>query len=89
MNYKKAFIFLTSLSLTFCALGGSIGYFIGTKYPGYYRSLFHRGNEPTFDPVAVGVGQGIVQGFIGGAVVGILVILIMMKFQKNNEVITS
>ena len=86
MDYKKAFFFLTSLSLTFCVLGGFAGYFLGTKFPGYYRSVFSNGSSPEFDPVAVGVGQGISQGFIGGAVAGVLIILIIIiKKNKKNE----
>ena len=84
MNYKKAFLFLTSLSITFCILGASAGYFLGTKYPGYYRSVFRSGNSPEFDPVAVGVGQGTWQGFAGGAIAAIIVIGIF-TMKKNRE----
>ena len=85
MNFKKAFIFLTSLSLTFCVLGGATGYFIGTKFPNYYRSVFRNGQSPDFDPIAVGVGQGIGQGFAGGALIGLLVIFILSKAQVKKE----
>ena len=83
MNYKKAFIFLTSLSVTFSILGGYIGYFLGKNYPGYYRSVFRNGNHPNFDPIGVGVAQGVGQGFFGGAIAAIIVIFIISKIQEK------
>lgn len=59
-------------------VGGCVGLFaglaLGTLAPGYYRSVFSRGDSPNFDPVSVGIGQGLTQGLGLGAVVGLGVV---------------
>lgn len=59
-------------------IGGGIGYALGKLAPGYYRSVFVGGNEPSFDPVAVGIGQGITQGAAGGIVVGLALVVLFI-----------
>jgi hypothetical protein len=48
-------------------LGGAVGLFIGTAFPGAY------GWAPQRDPVHVGVGLGIPQGMALGAFIGVCV----------------
>lgn len=63
-------------TLFFLALGGATGYYLGRYQPGYYRSVFSNGDEATFDPLAVGIGQGVTQGVVCGGLVGLAVILL-------------
>lgn len=51
---------------------------MGTFNPGYYRAVFHSGQEPWFDPVSVGIGQGVGQGVAGGAGVGLALVAIFV-----------
>jgi hypothetical protein len=49
------------------ALGAGLGYFL----PAYYRSVFPGGEQPHFDPLAVGIGLGLSQGCMLGGVCGV------------------
>ncbi len=53
-----------------------IGAALGTFVPGYYRSVFSNGDNPSFDPVAVGIGQGLTQGVGTGLAVGIALLAV-------------
>jgi hypothetical protein len=59
------------------ALGRGLGYFA----PGYYRSVFYRGNEPSFDPVDVGTGLGLNAGVFTGLVVGLLIVAVVTYYE--------
>jgi hypothetical protein len=58
-------------------LGRALGYFA----PGYYRSLFYRGHEPSFDPVDVGTGFGLNAGVFTGVVVGLVIVAIVTYYE--------
>ena len=45
---------------------------LGTFVPGYYRSVFRKGDDPNFDPVAVGIRQGPTQSVAFGEIIGLL-----------------
>ena len=66
------------------AVGAGIGYFV----PNYYRSVFSSGNEPHFDPVAVGIGQGLTQGLGFGLIAGVALVVAFWwyksRLQKGN-----
>lgn len=64
--------------LVFAAIGGGIGWMIGTFVLNYYRSLLRHGNEDWFDPVSFGLGQGMTQGIAGGVVVGLILIALFI-----------
>lgn len=55
-------------------IGLCLGAALGRFSPGYYRSVFANGESPTFDPVAVGIGQGATQGIVFGAMVGLILV---------------
>ncbi|MGL4462539.1 MAG: hypothetical protein ACRC1K_10310 [Planctomycetia bacterium] len=76
-------------TVLFAGLGGGVGWALGTYFPGYYRSVFRGGNEPWFDPVAVGVGQGLTQGVAGGVVVGLAVVAILAWRESRLRRITE
>ena len=46
-------------TLALALAGGVIGIGLGVVSPGYYRTLFAHGHDPSFDPVAVGSGLGL------------------------------
>lgn len=62
------------LRLSWGASGAGLGAALGVFSPGYYRSVFSNGDSPTFDPVAVGIGQGLTQGVVFGTLVGLLLV---------------
>ena len=61
-------------ALLFAALGGAIGWALGTLAPNYYRNLYEDGHLPNFGPQQVGLG--VTQGFTGG-IVGLGIVLIL------------
>jgi hypothetical protein len=68
---------VVACTVLLAGVGAGIGWALGTCVPGYYRSVFPGGNDPRFDPVAVGVGQGLTQGAAGGVPVGLAVVAIL------------
>jgi hypothetical protein len=53
-------------------LGAAIGWALGAFAPSAYASMFERGSDPSFNPVAVGVALGFPQGLAAGIVVSFL-----------------
>ncbi|MEQ1822138.1 MAG: hypothetical protein ABL949_06495 [Fimbriimonadaceae bacterium] len=53
--------------------GFGVGWLLGSFVPNYYRNVFVGGRDPSFDPVAVGMGSGLTQGLMLGFVAGIAV----------------
>ncbi|VTS06859.1 hypothetical protein [Tuwongella immobilis] len=78
MTIRSAIGTIAAFTAMLAAIGGSIGWALGTYAPGYYRSVFRNGNEPWFDPVDVGLGQGLTQGTTGGVVVGLIVVALFI-----------
>lgn len=75
MQFGRAITWISITSVLFAAIGAAVGYLIGSKMPGYYRSVFDGGDLPHFDPLAVGFGQGLTQGLVLGATVGLVLVL--------------
>lgn len=78
MSMLGAIATVAGSTLAFAGIGACIGWSLGTYSPGYYRSVFRNGDEPWFDPVAVGVGQGLTQGVAGGVVIGLIVVALFL-----------
>ena len=70
MTLTKAFTIIGVCLAAGAVIGGALGLFIGTVFPGAYA--WSRG-----DPVHTGVGLGIPQGMALWALVGVLVTGIM------------
>jgi len=66
-------------------IGLGIGAALGTFVPGYYRSVFHGGDNPQFDSVAVGIGQGLTQGVVFGGVVGVVLVWMYYRYQSRSR----
>jgi hypothetical protein len=69
---------------------GALGYALAHLTPFYYRSVFHGGESPAFDPVRVGIGLGLSHGLIAGLMVGSIIVLAVGFFrvpvaQKGSE----
>lgn len=86
MQFGRAITWITVTSVLFALIGAGVGYLIGSKMPGYYRSVFDGGNSPYFDPVAVGFGQGLTQGLALGVTVGL--ILVLASWWKESRLAT-
>ena len=78
MSIMGALAIVAVSTLAFAGIGGGIGWSLGTYSPGYYRSVFRNGDQPWFDPVAVGVGQGLTQGVAGGVVIGLALVAMFL-----------
>lgn len=74
MTTKTALATVLTWAAVFACVGSATGAMLGTVVPEYYRSLFHGGQSPNFDPVQVGVGLGATQGAASGIAVSILVV---------------
>lgn len=83
MTTLRAFLIIAASAAACTALGGLLGYVLGTQAPGYYRSIFAGGDDPRFDPAEVGLGLGVTQGAIAGLVVGIAVVLIVAWYRSR------
>lgn len=77
MTGTRAVAIVIGMTVSFAVLGVGVGYGLGRLAPGYYRSVFPSGNEASFDPIAVGLGQGLTQGTVGGAVVGLITVALL------------
>ena len=70
------------------SLGGLIGLGIGAALgafnPGYYRSVFSRGGDPNFDPIAVGIGQGLTQGVVFGGIIGLILVAMFYRHRAQS-----
>ena len=64
-------------------LGTMVGGALGAFVPGYYRSVIPGGEQPGFDPVAVGIGLGMTQGMMFGAVVGLLLVAMFYRHRSR------
>jgi hypothetical protein len=78
MTIRAALTTIAASTILFACIGGGAGWAIGRFNPGYYRAVFHNGQQPWFDPVGVGVGQGIGQGVAGGAGIGLVVVALFV-----------
>lgn len=75
MTVVRGFVIILASGGAFALGGGAMGYALGQLAPSYYRSVFHGGDAPSFDPVQVGIGLGVTQGLFAGLVVGAVVVL--------------
>lgn len=77
MTLKQAILAVFICTVAFSLVGLSIGAGIGTFAPEYYRNIFTRGHDPSFDPLSVGIGLGITQGTSGGVVIGLIIVSLL------------
>jgi hypothetical protein len=75
MTIIKGFAIIIGSAIFFAIAGGVIGYLLAVVIPQYYRDVFRAGQNPNFDPVAVGLGLGITEGAIAGLFVGAIVVV--------------
>lgn len=73
---SHSLLFWSALTVFGSALAGGLlglatGAGLGNLIPSYYRSVFSNGSDPTFDPLAVGIGPGLTQGLGLGCLVGL------------------
>ena len=71
MTARKAIGIVLLCGVAFAFIGGLIGAALATTAPGYYRSLFHNGCSPGFNPFQVGIGLGVTQGLALGVVIAL------------------
>ena len=83
MTIPKAAICVTCSVIICGLLGVAIGMFLGVVAPGYYRSVFANGTDPSFNPLAVGAGLGLTQGLIAGVVIGCVITLAVAWYQSR------
>ncbi|MFO0927251.1 MAG: hypothetical protein U0736_09455 [Gemmataceae bacterium] len=75
MSVRWAIAIVAICTLLLAAIGGLIGYGIGTFHPDYYRQSLPDGWKPDFDPVSEGIGRGLGQGAAWGVAIGLAVTL--------------
>lgn len=87
MTILRGFLII-GISTVLCAIiGAGTGYTLGMVAPAFYRTLFHNGNAPTFDPVQMGLGLGLTQGLVAGLFVGCVVVLSVAWYNSRRVVI--
>jgi hypothetical protein len=85
MTVFKGFLIVILSGIAFALAGGLIGWTIGTAMPGYYRAVMRSGNEPWFDPVAVGLGAGLTEGLVCGVMVGCVIVLAVAWYNSRQR----
>jgi hypothetical protein len=85
VSVARAFLIVITSGVGFGTGGGGLGYVLGTTAPSYYRSVFRNGNDPTFNPVEVGLGLGVTQGVVAGVVVGCIIVLAVAWYQSRRR----
>ena len=65
-------------------IGLGIGAALGAWVPSYYRSVFSRGSDADFDPLAVGIGQGLTQGLLLGAGIGLVIVAMFYGYRLRS-----
>jgi hypothetical protein len=81
----QAVLFVGASAFVCGVAGLLIGLALGTLVPGYYRSVFAGGDRPSFDPVAVGIGQGLTQGVVVGLFVGVALVAVHYWYRLRAE----
>ena len=82
MTVVRGFIITIASGLAFAALGGVLGYAMGTFAPDYYRIVFRIPPGVELDPAHVGLGLGLTQGLAVGLIIG-LVIVVAVAWYKS------
>jgi len=77
----EAFGIVFAIGVAGAVLGAGTGWLIGTYIPEYYHSVFSNGDEPNFNPVAVGTVTGLLQGAIAGAAFGTVLSALFFWFR--------
>ncbi|MAS93741.1 MAG: hypothetical protein CMO55_11170 [Verrucomicrobiales bacterium] len=85
MNYRRSILTIFLSGIIFSLLGGTIGFLLGKFLPDYYQGVFSAGQNPEFNPIAVGVGQGVTQGLMAGIAIGLIVIIIDVLSQARRH----
>ena len=70
-------------AMTGALLGLGVGAAIGRFAPNYYRSIFSNGGDPSFDPMAVGVGLGLTQGAGLGTLAGLILVALYYWYRTR------
>ena len=83
MTWAKGILIVVATTAAGGLGGLAIGAALGAFVPGYYRLVFRSGNNPDFDPVAVGIGQGLTQGIASGVVIGLGVVAAIAWFKTK------
>lgn len=83
LSVREILTLVISSTVLFTSLGGGIGFFLGRFFPSYYIAVFRTGNEASFDPLAVGIGQGITQGISAGTIVGVLLVVVLAWYRAK------
>jgi len=82
-------VLLTSVATVFgtAALGGlaglGLGAMMGSIAPDYYRTVFNQGDNPAFNPVALGMGQGLGQGIGFGGILGVALVALFYWYRSR------
>ena len=82
MTVVRGFIITIASGVAFSALGGVLGYAMGTYAPDYYRLVFQIPPSIQLNPAHVGLGLGVTQGLVAGLVIG-LVIVVAVAWYKS------
>lgn len=64
-------------------MGLGCGVVIGQVAPGYYRSVFSNGQDPSFDSAATGLALGLLQGLAFGFATGIAAVAMYLWYRSR------
>jgi hypothetical protein len=75
MTVARGFAIILASAVGSAVGGGLLGLALALATPSYYRVVFCIEDDPSFNPVQVGLGLGITQGAVAGLVIGCVVVL--------------
>ena len=83
MTVVRGFIITIASGLAFAAIGGVLGYAMGTLAPDYYRIVFRIPPGIELDPAQAGLGLGLTQGLAAGLFVGLVIVLAVVWYRSR------
>lgn len=83
LSLPRAAAFVLAATGAGAAIGLAAGACLGLLLPSYYRGVFSAGDDPRFDPLAVGIGLGSTQGAGLGTLAGLVLVLGYWWFQSR------
>ena len=83
MTVVRGFIITIASGLAFAAIGGVLGYAMGTFAPDYYRLVFRIPQGIELDPAQAGLGLGLTQGLAAGLFIGLVIVVAVAWYRSR------
>ena len=83
MTVVRGFIITIASGFAFAAIGGVLGYAMGTFAPDYYRIVFRIPPGVELDPAQADLGLGLTQGLAAGLFIGLVIVVAVAWYRSR------